>query len=164
MRAVRRRRPKQLRRRPRSSRRDHPPKYWFYYTRKLPLPIITIVARGFRIGQILVVDPTHDLDVAARRRREGGHVLHEAQRAGVAQHDRQAVMLGLHTQQITALLAALATLARVDRRVGVALVLGLDVRLEAADFAGRPRLTSLLPRKQNVASTTGTGSPDTATV
>ena len=39
---------------------------------------VTIVARGFRIGQILVVDPAHDLHVAPCGRREGGHVLHEA--------------------------------------------------------------------------------------
>ena len=45
------------------------------------------------------------LDVAARRRREGGDVSRTV-KYRVAQHDRQAVMLGLHTQQIPALPAA----------------------------------------------------------
>ena len=69
----------------------------------LVLPLLVAVAVAIatvvvRIGQILIVDATHDLDVAARRRREGGHVLHEAQRPRVPQHNTQTIVLGLDRQ------------------------------------------------------------------
>ena len=101
--------------------------------RRLAAVVAVVVRRlAVRVRQVVVVDAAHERHVAARARRERGHVLHEAQRARVAQDDAQAVVLGLDAEEVAAVTSALARGAVVDRRVGVGLVLGRDVRLEAA--------------------------------